>query len=106
MLAVSVITASRIIASNLAWLTHCCRMPCSSASRGIRGRIARRGVESSQRLGRHRWRVERTVAWLLGCRRLLVRFDVVDERFYAFVLLAGSLICFRALQPIMVSDSW
>jgi transposase len=28
--------------------------------RGITPRIARRGVESSQRLGRHRWRVERT----------------------------------------------
>jgi IS5 family transposase len=27
--------------------------------RGITARIARRGVESSARLGRHRWRVER-----------------------------------------------
>jgi IS5 family transposase len=27
--------------------------------RGIRARIARRGVESSTRLGRHRWKVER-----------------------------------------------
>jgi transposase len=38
--------------------------------RGIRHRIARKGVESSQRLGRHRWVVERTVSWLAGCRRL------------------------------------
>ncbi len=29
--------------------------------RGIRHRIARKGIESSQRLGRHRWVVERTV---------------------------------------------
>jgi IS5 family transposase len=27
--------------------------------RGIKARIARRGIESSARLGRHRWRVER-----------------------------------------------
>jgi IS5 family transposase len=30
--------------------------------RGIRPRIARRMVESSQRLGRHRWTIERTGA--------------------------------------------
>ena len=30
--------------------------------RGIRVRIARRKVESSQRLGRHRWMVERSLA--------------------------------------------
>jgi len=27
--------------------------------------------------------VERTVAWLLGCRRLRVRYDRSGERFYA-----------------------
>jgi len=30
--------------------------------RGIKVRIARRGVESSQRLGRHRWKAERSIA--------------------------------------------
>lgn len=39
-------------------------------SRGIIPRIARRGIESSQRLGRHRWVVELTVSCLAGCRRL------------------------------------
>ena len=38
--------------------------------RGITSRIARREVESSQRLGRHRWRVERSIAWLRSNRRL------------------------------------
>ena len=38
--------------------------------RRISPRIARRGVESSQRLGRHRWKVERSLAWLLANRRL------------------------------------
>jgi hypothetical protein len=35
--------------------------------RGIRPRIARRMIESSTRLGRHRWTIERTGAWLGGC---------------------------------------
>lgn len=38
--------------------------------RRIRHRIARKGIESSTRLGRHRWVVERTVSWLAGCRKL------------------------------------
>ena len=63
--------------------------------RRIKVRIARRGIESSQRLGRHRWKVERTVAWLLGCRRLRVRYDRSDERFYAFSQLASALVCYR-----------
>jgi hypothetical protein len=33
--------------------------------RGIRPRSARRGVESSEWLGRHRWWVERSLAWLV-----------------------------------------
>ncbi|WP_459185607.1 IS5 family transposase, partial [Streptomyces sp.] len=43
--------------------------------RGISHRIARKGIESSQRLGRHRWTVERTVSWLAGCRRLHRRYE-------------------------------
>jgi hypothetical protein len=37
--------------------------------RGIVLRIARRGIEPSQRLGRHRYVVERSLAWLVGYRR-------------------------------------
>ena len=45
--------------------------------RGIKARIARRGIESSERLGRHRrWVVERTLAWLARYRRLSVRYEV------------------------------
>jgi hypothetical protein len=36
-------------------------------ARGISPRIARRGIDSSERLGRHRWVVERTLSWLVGC---------------------------------------
>src|SRR5206468_8774807 len=34
--------------------------------RGITPRIARRGIESSEKLGRHRWIIERSLAWLTG----------------------------------------
>jgi len=34
--------------------------------RGIVHRLARKGVEYSKRLGRYRWQVERTMAWLAG----------------------------------------
>jgi transposase len=66
--------------------------------RGIRPRIARRMVESSTRLGRHRWTIERTGAWLGGWRRLRIRYERGSERFYALAMLACSVICFNALR--------
>jgi hypothetical protein len=42
-------------------------------ARRITPRIARRGIESSQRLGRHRWVVERTLSWLHSLKRLRIR---------------------------------
>jgi transposase len=65
--------------------------------RGIQHRIARKGVESSQRLGRHRWTVERTMSWLAGCRRLHRRYERKAEHFLAFTSLACTLICYRRL---------
>jgi transposase len=67
------------------------------SGRGIKVRIARCGIESSQRLGRHRWKAERTIAWLAGCRRLRIRYDRDSERFFAFVLLAGDRLCYNRL---------
>jgi transposase len=64
--------------------------------RGIRPRIARRMIESSTRLGRHRWTIERTGAWLGGWRRLRIRYERDSERFYALAMLACSVICFNA----------
>src|SRR5262249_40442526 len=43
--------------------------------RGIQPRIARKGIESSERLGRHRWVAERSLAWLHRFRRLLIRYE-------------------------------
>jgi hypothetical protein len=55
-------------------------------------------VESSVRLGRHRWTIERTGAWLGGFRRLRIRYERSSERFYALAMLACSVICFNTLQ--------
>ncbi|MEU0254156.1 IS5 family transposase [Streptomyces sp. NPDC006184] len=65
--------------------------------RRIRHRIARKGIESSSRLGRHRWVVERTVSWLAGCRRLHRRYERKAEHFLAFVGIAATLIGYRRL---------
>jgi transposase len=73
--------------------------------RGITPRIARRGIESSTRLGRHRWVVERTLSWLSCYRRLGVRWDRDSQRWFAFVLLACGLVCFKRLWPT-ASGSW
>jgi IS5 family transposase len=73
--------------ANRAWLRR----------RRIRPRIARRGTESSTRLGRHRWRVERSLSWL-GCwRRLQLRWDRDSGRWFAFILLACAVVCFNRL---------
>jgi transposase len=66
--------------------------------RGIAPRIARRGVESSERLGRHRWKVERTLSWVLAFRRLTVRYDRHAASVMAFLHLACALICLRFLR--------
>ncbi len=65
--------------------------------RGIRSRTARRGIEPSVRLGRHRWRVERALSWLSCWRRLQVRWDRDAGRWFAFVLVACAVVCFNRL---------
>jgi transposase len=66
--------------------------------RHIRVRIARKGIDSSERLGRHRWVVERTLAWLNRFRRLTVRYERRADIHQAFLTLGCCLICFNALQ--------
>ena len=67
--------------------------------RGIIPRIARRGVESSERLEQYRWQVERSLAWLLGFRRLGVRYERRAEILAGLLHLACSLIRLRFLSP-------
>jgi transposase len=66
--------------------------------RRIKVRIARKGVDSSARLGRHRWVVERTLAWLSQFRRLTIRYERRADIHEAFLSLGCALICFRRLQ--------
>jgi transposase len=68
--------------------------------RQIVPRIARRGIEASDRLGRHRWMVERTMSWLNGCRRLHRRYERRAEHFLAFAGLAAFLICYRRMPTV------
>jgi len=66
--------------------------------RHIKVRIARKGVERSDRLGRHRWVVERTIAWLHRQRRLAVRSERRVDLHQAFLSLSCALICWNHLQ--------
>lgn len=66
--------------------------------RRIEARIVRRGVESSKRLGRHRWAVERTLAWFSRFRRSTVRYERRADIHQAFLSLAASLICWSYVQ--------
>jgi len=68
--------------------------------RGIKDRIARIGIESSERLGRVRWVVERTLSWLTDFRRLDARYERRDDIHLAFLHLGCALICLRALDRL------
>ncbi len=65
--------------------------------RHIKVRIARKGIASSQRLGRHRGVVERTLAWLSRDRRLTIRYERRVDIHQAFLTLGCALICFNHL---------
>jgi IS5 family transposase len=66
--------------------------------RGSTPRIARRGVESSEKLGRYRWVVERTLAWLSNFRRLTIRYERKLEIHKAFLHLGCALFCWNYLK--------
>jgi transposase len=74
------------------------RVRAALRARHIVPRIARRGIESSERLGRHRWVVERTLAWLHRFRRLRVRDERRADIHDAFLTLGCALICWNRLQ--------
>ena len=66
--------------------------------RGITPRIARRGIESSEKLGKHRWVVERTLAWFNHFRRLTIRYERRLDIHMAFLELGSALICWNYLE--------
>jgi transposase len=73
-----------------------CRQACRK--RGITPRIARRGIEDSKRLGRHRWVVERSFAWFARFRRLVVRYERRADIHLAFTTLAAAIICLKQIR--------
>ena len=79
-----------------AYDSHRCRTECRV--RAIMPRIARRTRDSSERLGRHRWVVERTLARLNRFRRLTIRYERRADIHEAFVLLGCALICLNQIR--------
>jgi transposase len=67
-------------------------------ARRIKPEIARRQSGHGSGLGRARWVVERTFAWLHHFKRLLVRYDRRAEIHDAFLALGCCLVCFRRLR--------
>lgn len=60
-------------------------------------RIARKGIESSEQLGRRRWVIERTMSWLTGYRRLNHRYERHPRNYLAFLGFAAALCCYKRL---------
>ncbi|WP_263579527.1 IS5 family transposase [Streptomyces sp. PSKA30] len=60
-------------------------------------RIARKGIESSERLGRRRRVIERTMSWRSGYRRLSPRYERNPRNYLAFLGLAAALCCYKRL---------
>jgi transposase len=66
----------------------------------VKHRISRRGTDSTQRLGRHRWLVQRTFAWLASHRRLAIRYERLVAMHRAFLHLGCALIYWNHLQRL------
>jgi len=60
--------------------------------------LAKRNTKHGSGLGKHRWVVERTFAWLNQFRRLRVRYEKRADIHEAFLSLGCALICWRFLR--------
>ena len=70
---------------------------------GIVPLLAMRNTEHGSGLGRWRWVVERTFAWLNRFRRLRVRYEKRADIHEAFLSLGSALICWRFLRADWVA---
>jgi transposase len=66
--------------------------------RDIKSRIARKGKDSSEKLGQHRWVVERTLSWLNRYRRLKIRYERRADIPQAFLHLGCALTCWSFVR--------
>ena len=69
--------------------------------RGIASQLARRGTPHGSGLGRTRWVVERTLAWLHRFRRLNVRYERRPCVHEAFLTIGCALVCWYFLKPVI-----
>lgn len=65
--------------------------------RRIIPRIARKDIESAEKLGQHRWVIERSIAWLTGYRRLTIRYEHKPSHYLAFLTLGAAITCHKKL---------
>jgi transposase len=80
-----------------------CGSDAAALRRGLRARhivpwLAMRRSEHGSGLGRWRWVVERTFAWLNQFRRLRVRYEKRADIHEAFLSLGCALICWQFLR--------
>lgn len=73
-----------------------CRLVC--AKRGIRQVISRKGMVDH--IGRWRWPVERTNAWLHEFKRLGLRYDRLVVIHQAFLIFGCAIICLKRLVMV------
>lgn len=66
--------------------------------RGIRTQLAKRGTPHGSGLGKTRWVVERSIAWLHQFRRLRIRYERRPSIHEAFLKLGCAVICWRFLR--------
>lgn len=67
-------------------------------ARGIDSELARRRTPHGSGLGKTRWVVERSIAWLHQFRRLRVRYERLPEIHEAFLIIGCAMICWRTLN--------
>jgi len=66
----------------------------------IKSRISRKGKDSSEKLGWHRWVVQRTLSQLNYHRRLKIRYERRADIHQAFLDLGCTLICWSFVQRL------
>ncbi|MEU0809071.1 IS5 family transposase, partial [Streptomyces sp. NPDC005970] len=67
-------------------------------ARGITPKIARKGTSHGSGLGKTRWVVERTFAWLHQFKRLRTRYEIRADLHLGLLQLACNIICLRRLR--------
>ena len=67
-------------------------------SRGIASDLAKRRTAHGSGLGKTRWVVERSIAWLHQFRRLRIRYERLPCIHEAFLKIGCAMICWRTLQ--------